>query len=116
MKKEEQISRLNQLDKDTIELIKTKSEDYAKDIDVLSNFKIVSKLIELIGVDVTKPEGYAMLMVLLKIVRIWNLKSANKIPNNESLLDSYKDLINYAKLSLLNEIESNKNVTTENKN
>ena len=49
-----------------------------------------------------------MLMVILKIVRIWNLKEGGKTPENESLLDSYKDLINYCKLSYLCEIEEKK--------
>lgn len=106
MTPKEQLDYLTSLDKETLDIIKSKSKDYAQDLDVLSNFKIVSQIVELSKIDVSKPEGYAMLMVILKIVRIWNLKSENKSPQNESLIDSYKDGINYFKLAFLSEIES----------
>lgn len=112
MTQEKQLQLLEKLDKKTLDIIKSKSSDYAQNVDVLSNFKIVSQLIKLIGIDVTTPEGYCMLMLLLKVVRIWNLKSESKSPNNESLLDSYEDLINYAKLAYLNEVESNEKLST----
>ena len=105
MTSEEQIKHVENLDGDLLEILKSKANDYA-DADVLSNFKIVSEIVKLAKVDSTKPEGYAMLMVILKIVRIWNLKEGGKTPENESLLDSYKDLINYCKLSYLCEMEN----------
>jgi hypothetical protein len=105
MNTEEQKFHLDELNKELTEILNKKKSDYA-DEDVLSNFKIVSEIVKLAKVDSTKPEGYAMLMVILKIVRIWNLKESGKTPENESLLDSYKDLINYCKLSYLCEIEN----------
>lgn len=107
MTSEEQIQHVEKLDDDLLEILKSKGKDYA-DADILSNFKIVSKIVKLSKIDATLPEGYAMLMVILKIVRIWNLKEGGKTPENESLLDSYKDLINYCKLSYLCEIEEKK--------
>jgi len=101
----EQENYIEALDFDLMKVLKSKGKDYA-DVDVLSNFKIVSKIVKLSKIDATLPEGYAMLMVILKIVRIWNLKEGGKTPENESLLDSYKDLINYCKLSYLCEIEN----------
>ena len=101
----DQIKLISELDSKTLDVIKKKSSDYAQDKDVLSNFKLVSSIIKLLEIDTTTPEGYCMLMVILKIVRICNLKSGNKTPLNESLIDSYEDLINYCKLCLLNEIE-----------
>lgn len=117
MTSREQIDQLLKLDSDLLDIIKSKSNDYALQTDVLSNFKIVSQLVKLIGIDVTTPEGYCMLMVLLKIVRIWNLKQQGLTPKNESLLDSYRDLVNYTKLAFLNELEILNNVTptTQNK-
>lgn len=112
MTSEKQLQLLEKLDKKTLDIIKSKSSDYAQSVDVLSNFKIVSQLIKLISIDVTTPEGYCMLMLLLKVVRIWNLKSESKNSNNESLLDSYEDLINYAKLAYLNEVEKNEELST----
>ena len=105
MNTEEQKFHLDELNKELTEILNKKKSDYA-DEDVLSNFKIVSEIVKLAKIDATLPEGYAMLMVILKIVRIWNLKESGKTPENESLLDSYKDLINYCKLSYLCEIEN----------
>ena len=105
MTPEEQIKHVVKLDSDLLDILKSKGKDYA-DSDVLSNFKIVSEIVKLAKIDATLPEGYSMLMVILKIVRIWNLKESGKTPENESLLDSYKDLINYCKLSYLCEMEN----------
>jgi len=101
----EQLKHVEKLDGDLLEILKSKGSDYA-DTDVLSNFKIVSEIVKLAKINATTPEGYAMLMVILKIVRIWNLKTSGKTVENESLLDSYKDLINYCKLSYLCEMEN----------
>lgn len=106
MTPEEQIKYVEKLDEDLLGILKSKGKDYGQEIDVLSNFKIVSQVCELIKIDIFKPEGYSMLMVILKIVRIWNLKESGKTPKNESLLDSYRDLINYCKLSYLCEMEN----------
>jgi hypothetical protein len=102
---EEQLKHVEKLDGDLLNILKSKGKDYA-DTDVLSNFKIVSEIVKLAKINTELPEGYSMLMVILKIVRIWNLKQSGKTPENESLLDSYKDLINYCKLSYLCEIEN----------
>jgi hypothetical protein len=107
MTSQEQIELLERLDAKTLDIIKLKANDYASE-DVLSNFKIVSNVTKMIGVDVSKPEGYATLMVILKFVRIWNLKKEGKDIMNESLLDSYEDAINYLKLAYCCEVENNK--------
>lgn len=106
MTSEEQLKHIVKLDEELIKILESKGKDYGQEIDSLSNFKIVSQIVSLIKLDCGKPEGYAMLMVVLKIVRIWNLKTSGKTPENESLLDSYKDLINYCKLSYLCEVEN----------
>ena len=97
MTSEEQLKHIVKLDSDLLDIIESKSNDYA-DADVLSNFKIVSEIVKLSKINTELPEGYAMLMVILKIVRIWNLKTSGKPPENESLMDSYKDGNNYFKL------------------
>jgi len=106
MNSKDQIKKIKALNRKTLEVIQSKGADYGND-DVLSNFKQVSQVIKILKIDATTPEGYSMLLVILKICRISTLKDGNKIPNNESLLDSYEDLINYCKLAYLNEIESN---------
>jgi len=106
MTSDAQIDLIKDLDEKTLDLIIAKSNDYGQDEDVLSIFKIISKIVELAKIDTTKPEGFAMLMVIMKIVRIWNLKSEAKDVKNESLLDSYSDGINYFKLAYANEVEA----------
>ncbi len=106
MTSQEQLELIEKLDNKTLGLIKSKSNDYASE-DVLSNFKIVSNVIKTIGIDPATPEGYATLMVILKFVRIWNLKTEGKDIKNESLLDSYEDAINYLKLAYCCEVENN---------
>jgi hypothetical protein len=101
---EKQLELLEELDSKLLGIIRSKSADYAG-IDVLSNFKIVAEIIKLAKIDTTTPEGFATLMQVLKIVRIWNLKAKGANPNNESLIDSYEDMINYAKLGYLIELE-----------
>lgn len=76
----------------------SKGADYAGE-DVLSNFKQVSLVVKALKIDVTTPVGYASLMTVLKIQRINNILSDKKIPNNESLQDSFKDGINYFRLA-----------------
>ena len=100
-----QLKLIKDFDKETIDLIKTKGADYGN-TDVLSNFKQVSEVCKVLKIDTTTPEGYAIFMVVLKIARICNLKAGNKTPNNESLLDSYRDLTNYTKLASLCELET----------
>ena len=106
MTSQEQLELIEKLDNKTLSLIKSKSNDYASE-DVLSNFKIVSNVIKTIGINPATPEGYATLMVILKFVRIWNLKTEGKDIKNESLLDSYEDAINYLKLAYCCEVENN---------
>lgn len=66
---------------------------------MLANFKTVSTIVQLLKIDTTTPEGYAMLMVVLKLQRINNLLSSGKAPSNEAIDDSFKDGINYFRLA-----------------
>jgi hypothetical protein len=77
---------------------KKKAHDYA-DVDVLSNFKRVSLAASALKIDVAKPWGYALFMVLMKIDRYNNLLSAGKKPKNESIDDTIIDAHNYLDLS-----------------
>lgn len=105
MNKQEQIELTKKLDNKTLEVMMSKGSDYANE-DVLSNFKEVSNVVKTLNIDTRTPEGYAMLMIILKLSRINNIKKSNKTPNNESLLDSYEDMINYTKLAYLCEYEN----------
>lgn len=80
------------------ELCGSKGADYA-DTDILSNFKRVSEVAGLLKISPGENSfDYAMFMALMKIDRIMNLTSQNKQPNNESLEDSFMDLLNYIEL------------------
>lgn len=104
----EQIELIKGIDAKCLDLMQTKGADYGSE-DKLSNFKQVSGAAKALGIDITTQEGYAMFMMLVKMARIVNLKAKNATPNHESLLDSYEDLVNYAKLTYLCEIDSNNN-------
>ena len=77
-----------------------KASDYATK-DVLSNFKILSTLSNILHINVNTPMGYALFMVVMKLHRICNLLFIQQTtPKNESVYDSFKDLIGYATLAL----------------
>jgi hypothetical protein len=101
MIREEQIELIESLDSRLIEVLKSKGEDYATE-DVLSNFKQVSSASKVLNIDVGDPTNYALFMCILKIARLTNLINNNKTPNNESIDDSFVDLIGYSKLAYCN--------------
>jgi hypothetical protein len=101
MIRKEQIELIESLDSRLIEVLKSKGEDYATE-DVLSNFKQVSSASKVLNIDVGDPTNYALFMCILKIARLTNLINNNKTPNNESIDDSFVDLIGYSKLAYCN--------------
>jgi len=98
MTAEREIGLIEEIDAKMLDIIKLKRNDYATE-DVLSNFKRLSQVASIIGIDVHTPSGYALFMVLLKIDRINNLLTSGKTPSNESVDDSFFDGINYLKLA-----------------
>ncbi len=98
MNAEKQIEIYKKIDEEILSITASKRHDYAGK-DVLSNFKGVSGAASALGIDIGKPEQYAMFMVLLKIARLTNLINSSKTPSNEAVDDSFKDAINYMKLS-----------------
>ena len=106
MNKNEQLELIINLDKEALDIMISKGGDYANE-DVLSNFKRVSSLAKVLNLDIGTPSGYALFMTILKIDRINNLINSNKVPNNESIEDSFKDGINYFKLAYLCYLEEN---------
>ena len=98
MTPEKQLEIYRELDEKLIKLTTSKRTDYAG-ADVLSNFKNVSGAAKALEIKITKPEQYALFMVLLKIARITNLLNSGKTPSNEAVADSFEDAINYMKLA-----------------
>jgi hypothetical protein len=80
-----------------LELIQTKSHDYAGE-DVFKNFKQMEPLLAILEVDMAKPEGIHMFYILLKIQRLCNLIFSEKQGKNESIQDTLIDLRNYTDL------------------
>lgn len=92
-----------------MEVMHSKSLDYASDKDVLDNFKNVAAIV---GVT---PAQQCLSLIAVKVARIGNLLSSAKIPNNEALEDSVLDMANYTDLlyCLLKE-NPNQNETNQN--
>lgn len=67
----------------------SKAGDYANEKDVLSNFKLVAQIV---GIPV---ELVLMVFIATKTVRLGNLLSSEKEPNNEGLDDTILDGCNY---------------------
>ena len=107
MIKREQLQLIESLDNTLLNILKSKGEDYATE-DVLSNFKQVSSAAKVLNIDVGNPTNYALFMCVLKIARLTNLINNNKVPNNESIDDSFIDLIGYSKLAYCNYKDENK--------
>lgn len=112
MTKEEQIKIVEHLNSENLELLKSKGNDYGADNDILINFKTMSQIVKILQLDLTKPEQYAIFMVILKIARLTNLLNSNKSISNEPIDDSFKDGINYFKLAYLNFLESHHDTIT----
>ena len=89
---------IKKLEKKGNEILQKKSHDYSKKEDVFRNFKNVSFLLKTLSIDTYTPEGYCLMLLLLKIDRLSNLLFSSKQPENESIEDTIIDMINYAKL------------------
>lgn len=92
-------------------LTESKANDYAKDNDTLSNFKIQAGIqSQLLGAEVS-PADVALQFVVVKLVRLANLR--NKEPQNESVLDTIRDAINYLGLHYACRIDEHSSVKSE---
>jgi F0F1-type ATP synthase beta subunit len=83
-----------------------KTSDYATE-DVLSNFKRVSEIIKILGVDTNTPHGMACVYIILKMDRFCNLvfRKSGLEPKNEAVEDTIDDWKNYLDLLEANWIE-----------
>jgi len=97
MNQKQQLELIEKINKQGIDLMKSKGHDYAGE-DILKNFKQMNDMINLLGVDTSKIEGIHMFYILLKIQRLCNLIFNNKVGKNESIQDTLLDLRNYADL------------------
>ena len=91
MNREKQVEKFNEFTDKMRSVILSKSEDYATENDVLSNFKLAGAICGL------TPELNCLSLIATKVARLGVLLQG-KVPNNESIQDSVLDLANYAVL------------------
>lgn len=84
-----------QLYTELVATLRRKAADYAADDNVLKNFRTVGAAIRLFGINPQTDIGYAFVMLLVKVQRLCNLIFTDKEPQNESIDDSFKDLLGY---------------------
>ena len=97
---EEAIALQKKLFERRMAIRKLKGEDYAHNDNIHYNFETGAAIAKLLEIDITTPWGVAMFYEILKIQRECNLLFNNKVPNNESILDTIIDNINYGDLRL----------------
>jgi hypothetical protein len=79
----------------SVQIHKKKNADYASADDPFSNFKFSSMLMESFHQPIDKA---FVSLIATKLARIAELSGNGKIPNNESLDDSFLDLVTYCGL------------------
>ena len=82
-----------------VNALSAKGHDYANSGSALSCFDKVAVFVELLGIDTTRAEGVAMVVELVKIVRMCNLMFETRSPSNESLADTFLDAHGYLHLA-----------------
>jgi len=105
MKLKDVVKLQKQAFKRRIELRFKKGHDYASEADCLDNFKKMARLCKILQLDVSKPYAVALFFVVHKLLRLQNLVQNNKTPENESVLDTIDDALNYLDLTRENLID-----------
>ena len=97
MKRDQAFAHHKQMCDTELKVRARKAKDYSADKDVLSNFALLAEVCAAFKrhgaeIDITTPHGYAMFMVLMKLVRIQNIvNQRNGDARNEALEDSVLD-------------------------
>ena len=107
MKRRDYEKLINRFIKDSVNLSAGKAKDYAGNEDILANFKRVGKIAKEFRFDFTNSTDSPLMMCTLKMDRIINLLKNKKQPTNESVKDSFMDLLNYVLLTYANFVEEN---------
>ncbi len=99
MKAKDFEANLKRWNQEGLALTKRKGHDYSGEDDTLLNFKTIAKVLN--AYKIRPPftaAKVAMIYVLLKVQRLFNLLQNNKKPKNESIDDTAKDLTLYTQL------------------
>lgn len=92
MTREQQQKIIKECFEQRMEIMRKKGEDYSNGQDVLSNFKGA-------GANIGLTAGMQILsLIATKVARLGVLLNSGKVPENESIDDSIKDLANYTDL------------------
>ena len=81
-------------------MVEEKGHDYAKEMDTIINFKKQAQINTALELD-ESPKCDALRLVVIKLIRLANLWTNNKEPNNESILDTIMDGMNYLQLAYM---------------
>ena len=92
------IQQVDGMHGDLVDTLTSKAHDYASNGDVLKNFRTIGSLIRILGINANTDIGYAFIMLLVKIQRLCNLIFSGITPRNESIDDSFRDLLGYTML------------------
>ena len=84
------VELFQEITKKELDILQKKSDDYSDKKDALSVFKNVANTIKV------KPEIVALAFIGTKVERLSTLLNGQCMPKNEPLMDSIKDLRNYA--------------------
>lgn len=81
------------------EILDAKGQDYADPQNAFSNFELVGAMLdEAVRGGMAHADLSFLALIMTKIVRIMNLRAQRAAPCNESLTDTFRDLINYCGL------------------
>ena len=106
MNRDQLIAETKDVELARYDLLLKKGQDYATE-DVLSNFKRMNKLCELLNINCARsPADCARFLMMLKVDRWCNLVGSDKKPQNESVKDTVMDLHNYIDLAYACEVEA----------
>jgi len=100
MKLFELIKIINLVNRTKYKICLKKNKDYSVDENAHKNFEELAALCKLMKVDVSIPLGCMEFLILFKLRRLFKLKRAGTIPENESLFDTVVDIEVYQDLYL----------------
>lgn len=95
MRNQELKENIEKIYQEMVNLLVSKGADYSGEVDTFKNFRLSSQLLDM------PVEKVILTRLLDKISRVSNLLNSGVDPNNESLEDSFRDLLGYSTLLVL---------------
>lgn len=98
MNRQAQKKLLRDMTEFELSILDSKGNDYASEEDVLKNFKEVSTMCNILNIDSRTLYGTHLFYIVLKLQRLCNLLTSDKVAMNESISDTISDFRNYLAL------------------